>query len=81
MAWRVAIPSRWTLFAEGASVARDVDSFREWHRTVGVESRRAFPPVPVAFAPGLQWRAGVAYSFDSPFDKRVRAYLVMRLEP
>ncbi len=82
LAWRAAIPSgQWTLFYESAAVAPTLATLTDWQRVVGVETRYAFGPVPVAFSPRLQARGGVGYSFSEPFRKRVRAYLEMRVEP
>jgi hypothetical protein len=80
MAWRVALPMRYTLYAEGASVSAKT-SFQEWHRAVGVETRLSVPPIPVAPTPAVQARAGLGYSLDSPFAHELRAYVVMRYEP
>lgn len=80
-AWRVAFPSFWTMFYEGASTATDIYSFRKWNRAAGLESRFALPPVPVAYLPALQLRAGAAYTLDAPFKDRVRVFLEMRMEP
>jgi len=81
MAWRVAFPMRYTVYAEGASVALSTDRFRVWHRSVGIESRLSVPPIPVAFAPAIKSRVGIGYSLDSPFNDRLRAYVAMRFEP
>ncbi|MEX2177812.1 MAG: hypothetical protein WD801_03820 [Gemmatimonadaceae bacterium] len=86
LAWRVALPSTtWTLFYEGASAvtasAAAPTDFARWHRAVGTEVRFAMPPVPVVFTPRLSARAGIAYTLDDPFRRKVRAYLSMRMEP
>jgi hypothetical protein len=81
LAWRVAFPLRYTVYAEGAAMDTSSARFRSWHRTVGIETRLNLPPIPVAFTPALRSRAGVGYSFDPPFKNRVRAYIVMRFEP
>jgi hypothetical protein len=81
LAWRVAFPFRYTLYAEGASVSDEPRHFRVWHRTVGIEARLGLPPIPVAYTPAVQSRVGVGYSLDAPFDNRLRAYVVLRFEP
>jgi hypothetical protein len=96
LAWRVAFPLRYTIYAEGASLASGSagprppgqplntpldNRFHKWHRTVGIERRVNFPPVPVAFTPALRSRAGIGYSIDAPLNDRLRAYIVMRFEP
>jgi hypothetical protein len=88
MAWRVAFPLRFTIYAEGAALATDLgrvsrrsDPSSRWHRAIGIESRLSLPPIPVAFAPAVQTRAGIGYSLDAPVNDRARAYVVMRFEP
>jgi len=81
LAWRVAFPLVYTVYAEGASLSDEPSQFRVWHRTVGIERRLGLPPIPVAFTPAVQSRVGVGYSLDSPFDDRLRAYVVLRFEP
>ena len=86
MAWRVALPSAgWTLFYEGASAVSgpvlDVKNFTQWHRAVGTELLLRLPPVPVLYTPALDARAGLAYTLDAPFGRKVRGYLAMRLLP
>jgi hypothetical protein len=81
-AWRAALPTTvWTLFYEGASVSPDAFSERRWHRAAGLEFRYAMPPVPAAFAPSVDLRAGGAYLLDDPFRNRVRLFIEMRIEP
>lgn len=81
-AWRAALPTAvWTLFYEGASVSPDAFSERHWHRAAGVEFRYAMPPVPAAFAPSVDLRAGAAYLLDDPSRGKVRAFVEMRIEP
>lgn len=81
LAWRVARPDVWTMFYEGAATATDTYSFTKWNRAVGLESRFAFGPMPVAFVPRVQARGGAAYTLDAPFRKKVRAFLEMTVEP
>ena len=88
MAWRVAFPMRLTIYAEGAALATEMgrinrrsDPSSRWHRAIGIESRLSIPPIPVAFAPAAQTRAGIGYSLDAPVNDRARAYVVMRFEP
>jgi hypothetical protein len=82
LAWRVALPSAtWTAFYEGASAAEDLAELRKWNRAVGLETRFAYGPVPVAFLPRVDLRAGAAYTLDEPFRKKVRVFLEMRVEP
>jgi len=81
-AWRVAIPANgWTLFYTGAGTGRDMDLIRRWSRAVGTELRYVLPLVPVAFAPRIEARGGVAYTLDDPFRRRARLYLEMKVEP
>jgi len=82
LAWRVAFPtSTWTWFYEGASATSALYAFREWNRAVGVDIRYALPIVPVAFAPRIEGRGGIAYTLDDPFRRRVRVFLEMRMDP
>jgi hypothetical protein len=81
-AWRAAIPlPPWTAFYEGASTSADAEDFRKWNRAIGVETRLAIPPLPVAFSPRVEIRQGAAYTLDEPFRKRFRMYLEFRIEP
>ena len=80
-AWRVAFPARVTMYVEGASLGSDVDSFKVWHRALGLETRLTTPPVPVAFAPAMETRLGIGYSMDKPLDNKLRAYVLVRFEP
>ena len=82
LAWRVALPtSTWTLFFEGASATTGVVDFRRWHRAVGLDLSYMLAPVPVAFAPRVYSRGGIAYTLEEPFRKKVRLFLEMRMEP
>jgi len=82
LAWRIGVPtSTWTMFFEGASTATKVYAFRKWNRALGMDLKYMLPPVPVAFAPRLYSRGGVAYTLDEPFRKKVRVFLEMRAEP
>lgn len=82
LAWRVALPSStWTLFYEGASTATDIYAFRKWNRALGLDMKYMLPPAPVAFAPRVYSRGGIAYTLDEPFRRRVRVFLEMRMEP
>ena len=86
VAWRAALPSAgWTLYFEGASAVTadvlDIKNFTRWHRALGVEVRVTLPPVPVLYTPGVQARAGVAYTLDVPYRRTARGYLSMRMEP
>jgi hypothetical protein len=82
LAWRVALPSEsWTAFYEGASVADYLYDLSKWNRAVGIDTRFAYGPVPVAFLPRVDVRAGAAYTLDEPFRKKVRLFVEMRIEP
>jgi Tol biopolymer transport system component len=81
LAWRVALPSSWTLFYEGAAATDNVYSVHKWNRAVGAEMRFALPPIPPAFSPRLDARGGVAFTLDAPFRRHVRVYLEMLVQP
>ena len=80
-AWRVAFPGRVTVYAEGASLGPNADTFATWHRAIGLETRLSTPAIPVAFAPSMQTRLGLGYSLDKPLDDKLRIYLMVRYEP
>lgn len=81
LAWRIALPSFWTAFYEGAATTMDDFVFEKWHRAVGLETRFSLPPIPVAFTPRVQLRAGAAYALDEPFKKKIRGFIEMKYEP
>ena len=82
MAWRVSIPSPgWTAFYEGASAGDSLYGRRRWHRATGLELNVDVPPIPVVATPRVRARLGAAYILDAPFQRRVRGYLSMQLEP
>ena len=81
LAWRAAIPGDWTLFYEAASTAPTLYDHKRWHRAVGFDTKLSFPVTPVAFVPGVEARGGVAYTFDEPLRRKVRAFLEMKFEP
>ena len=78
--WRLALPFRYTAYAEGVALTQNIDSLK-WHRVVGVESRVSLPSIAVAFTPAVQARFGLGYSLDAPLNDRVRAYIAVRFEP
>lgn len=55
--------------------------FRDWMRVVGAESRVAVPTVPILRLPATEATAGLGYSLDDPWRKRLRAYLTLRYRP
>jgi hypothetical protein len=82
LAWRVEVPSEpWTLFYESASTAMDVARFTNWIRAIGFDTHFVLPPIPVAFVPRIEMRAGAAYTLDDPFPKRVRGFFSVQYEP
>lgn len=82
VAWRAALPGGfWTPFYESAGVAAEITGVKRWNRAVGVEARYAFGPMPPAFIPRVDLRAGGAYTLSEPLRKRARVFLEMRIEP
>jgi hypothetical protein len=82
VAWRIAFPRALTPFYEGAAVAEDLEGLpRTWHRTVGIERRFTYGPVPIGFLPRVDLRGGAGLLLDPPFRRKARAFLEMRMEP
>jgi hypothetical protein len=80
--WRAAIPSSLvTAFYEGASASDDVRHFTKWNRVAGLERNFSIGPLPAILVPRTVIRGGAGYTLDAPFRKRVRAFLVLRVEP
>lgn len=52
-----------------------------WMRVVGAEGRAAVPALPILRLPAAEASAGVGYSLDDPWRKRLRAYLTLRYRP
>jgi hypothetical protein len=46
----------------------------EQHRVVGLERSLASARLPIITVPGIEARAGVAYSIDAPFRRELRVY-------
>jgi hypothetical protein len=57
------------------------DSLRDWIRVVGVDAHLAVPPLPVLRLPSTDVRAGVGYTLDDPWRKRLRGYMAVRYRP
>lgn len=55
--------------------------FDDWMRVVGAEGRAAVPTLPLLRLPAAEATAGVGYSLDEPWRKRLRAYLTLRYRP
>ena len=79
LAWRVA-----TRFA-GADLYLWNASARGWrteqHRVVGLERSLAESRVPIIDVPGIEARAGIAYSIDAPFRRELRVYGRLGIAP
>ena len=55
--------------------------FDRWMRVVGAEGRVGLPTLPLLRLPAAEAMAGVGYSLDDPWRKRLRAYLTLRYRP
>lgn len=53
----------------------------DWMRVVGAEARAGVPTLPLLRLPSAVATAGVGYSLDEPWRKRLRAYLSLRYRP
>lgn len=57
------------------------DPFTEWHRVVGVEWSEAVSAIVPAGTPAARGVIGVGESFDTPFRRKVRAYVSLVINP
>ncbi|HEX2716484.1 MAG TPA: hypothetical protein VHM67_02325 [Gemmatimonadaceae bacterium] len=56
-------------------------SFDDWMRVAGIDATVAVPPLPILRMPAARAQAGVGYSLDDPWKKKVRAYLSVAYRP
>jgi hypothetical protein len=56
-------------------------SFHEWHRVIGVEWSQSVPAIVPAGTPAARGQIGIGESLDSPFRRKVRAYVSLVVNP
>jgi hypothetical protein len=82
LAYRVSIsPQPVTMYFWSGSVADAGDTFRSWHRVLGLEWTQLIGAIPLAGTPAARVQLGVGESFDAPFRRKARVYLSLILNP
>jgi hypothetical protein len=82
LAYRVnalAAPLTWYWWAGATAPAGE--SFRTWHRVVGVEWNASVPAIVPAGTPAARGQIGVGESLDQPFKHQFRAYVSLVINP
>jgi hypothetical protein len=82
LAYRASIaPQPLTVYFWSGSIADAGDTFRSWHRVIGVEWTQSIGAIPLAGTPAARAQLGVGESLDAPFRRKARAYVSLILNP
>ena len=81
VAYRATLNTRPLALYWWAGSTAEGSRFATWNRVIGLEWSQAVPAIAAAGTPSARGQLGIGESLDAPFQRRIRAYVSLILNP